>query len=147
MNGFSAAQAIIGAMITPALLILASGSLIATTLVRLARVVDRVRTLGESSEMRASASAFRRHERRALLAERALQRYFAAVVCFVLSGITIGIDHFAGNRLTWLPVAITSVGMCLIVAGTAATLAECRLAATELRAEIERIAMKTLDAT
>jgi hypothetical protein len=33
----------IAAMITPAMLILASGSLIATALVRLARVVDRLR--------------------------------------------------------------------------------------------------------
>ena len=49
MNGFSAAQAIISAMITPALLILASGSLIATALVRLARVVDRVRKLAETA--------------------------------------------------------------------------------------------------
>jgi hypothetical protein len=45
MNGFSPSQAIIAAMITPALLILALGSLIATALVRLARVVDRVRKL------------------------------------------------------------------------------------------------------
>jgi Protein of unknown function (DUF2721) len=44
----------IAAMITPAMLILASGSLIATALVRLARVVDRLRKLAEpkrASEM------------------------------------------------------------------------------------------------
>jgi len=140
MNGFSAAQAIIGAMITPALLILASGSLIATALVRLARVVDRVRHLAAPGAPPVSAEELRRNERRALLAERALQIYFFAVVCFVMAGVAIGVDHFAGDRLTWLPVAITSLGMGLIVAGSAAMLSECQLAVGEIKAEIGRSA-------
>jgi hypothetical protein len=139
MGGFSAAQAIIGAMITPALLILASGSLIATALVRLARVVDRVRRLIETGGATALAEELRRHERRALLAERAVRLYFFAVVCFVLAGFGIAIDHFAGDRLTWLPVALTTVGMALIVAGSAAMLRECREAAAQIRDEIRRV--------
>jgi hypothetical protein len=135
MNGFSAAQAIISAMITPALLILASGSLIATALLRLARVVDRVRKLFEAREAPA-AGELHRHERRALLAERAVRLYFFAVVCFVLAGFAIAADHFAGDGLTWLPVLMTTAGMCLIVAGSSAMLAECRLAAAQIRAEI-----------
>ena len=135
MTGFSAARAIISAMITPALLILASGSLIATALVRLARVVDRVRKLSETRTPPA-ANELRRHERRALLAERAVRLYFFAVVCFVLAGFAIAADHFAADRLTWVPVAVTTAGMSLIVAGSAAMLAECQLAATQIRAEI-----------
>ena len=142
MSGFSAAQAIISAMITPALLILASGSLIATALVRLARVGDRLRKLAEPGET-ITPSALRRHERRPLFAERTLQGYFFAVVCFVVAGIAIGIDHFAADRLTWLPVAMTLLGMGLIVAGSAAMLSECRLAVAELGAEINVLAMKT----
>jgi hypothetical protein len=144
MSGFSAAQAIISAMITPALLILASGSLIATALVRLARVVDRVRKLAEHGEPTAPG-ALHRHERRALLAERALRSFFFAVVCFVVAGIAIGVDHLAADRLTWLPVVITLLGMCLIVAGSAAMLSECTLATSEIRAEIKVLAMKTPD--
>jgi hypothetical protein len=135
MNGFSAAQAIIAAMITPALLILASGSLIATALVRLARVVDRVRKLAESREA-PPAGELQRHERRALLAEQAVRLYFFAVLCFVLAGFAIAVDHLAADRLTWLPVLMTTAGMCLIVAGSTAMLAECRLAAAQIRAEI-----------
>jgi hypothetical protein len=134
MNGFSAAQAIISAMITPALLILASGSLIATALVRLARVVDRVRKLSELPPV--SAEDLHRHKRRALLAERAVRLYFFAVVCFVLAGFAIAADHAAADRLTWLPVLVTTFGMCLIVAGSAAMLLECQLAAAQIRAEI-----------
>lgn len=136
MSGFSPAQAMIAAMITPALLIMASGSLIATALVRLARVVDRVRKLSELRDGTRDASEISRNERRALLAERAVSFYFFAVVCFVIAGFTIAIDHAAGDRLTWLPVLVTTLGMCLIVAGSAAMLAECRLAFAEIRSEI-----------
>ena len=125
-------------MITPALLILASGSLIATVLVRLARVVDRVRKLAELREAPRDANEIRRHERRALLAERAISLYFFffAVLCFVIAGFAIAIDHALGDRLTWLPVLVTTLGMCLIVAGSATMLAECRLAFAQIRAEI-----------
>ncbi len=126
----------IAAMITPAMLILASGSLIATALVRLARVVDRVRKLAERRDARPDSDELKRHERRAMLAERAISIYFGAVVCFVVSGFAIALDHLTGNRLTWLPVSVTMLGMCLIVAGSAAMLAECRVAATQIREEI-----------
>jgi hypothetical protein len=136
MNGFSPAQAMIAAMITPALLIMASASLIATALVRLARVVDRVRKLSELGDAARDAKESGRQERRALLAERAVSFYFFAVVCFVIAGFTIAIDHAVGDRIPWLPVVVTTLGMCLIVAGSAAMLAECRLAFAQIRAEI-----------
>jgi hypothetical protein len=126
----------IAAMITPAMLILASGSLIATALVRLARVVDRLRKLAERHDAKPDAAELDRHGRRATLAERAVTIYFAAVVCFVVSGFAIALDHLAGDRLTWLPVSVTMLGMCLIVAGSAAMLAECRVAAAQIRAEV-----------
>jgi len=136
MSGMSPAQAMIAAMITPALLILASASLIATALVRLARVVDRVRKLADLHDAPRDPGEVRRQERRAMLAERAVESYFAAVVCFVAAGFAIPIDHATGDRLTWLPVLATVLGMCLIVAGSAAMLAECRLAVAQIRAEL-----------
>lgn len=136
MSGFSPAQAMIAAMITPALLIMASASLIATALVRLARVVDRMRKLAELGDRARDADEIRRHERRALLAERAVALYFFAAACFVVAGFTIAIDHAAGDRLTWLPVLVTTLGMALIVAGSAAMLAECRHALVQIRVEI-----------
>lgn len=123
-------------MITPAMLILASGSLIATALARLARVVDRLRKLPERRDSMPDADELNRHKRRAMLAELAVSIYFGAVVCFVVSGFAIALDHLAGDSLTWLPVSVTMFGMSLIVAGSAAMLAECRMAATQIRAEI-----------
>ena len=63
-------------MTAPALLILASGSLIATALVRLARVVGRARKIAELRNPLANIDELRRHERRALLAERAVALLF-----------------------------------------------------------------------
>jgi Protein of unknown function (DUF2721) len=136
VSGFSPAQAMIAAMITPALLIMASASLIATVLVRLARVVDRVRKLSETREAARDVGEISRHKRRALLAERALILYFCAVACFVIGGFAIAVDHAFGDRLIWLPVLVTTLGMCLIVAGSAAMLGECRLAFAQIRAEL-----------
>jgi hypothetical protein len=139
--GFSAAQAIVGAMITPALLIMASGSLIATALVRLARVVDHVRALGSAGGA-VSRDDLDRHERRILLAGRAVWILFAAVVCFVLAGFAIPVDHFAGNRLLFLPVGMTTLGMAMIVAGAAVMLVECRLASVQIQREIAGLRRK-----
>jgi len=138
VTALSPAQAIITAMITPALLILASGSLIATVLVRLARIVDRLRKLAETNEP-ARGAEVDRHERRALLAERALAFFFSAITCFVLAGFAIVLDRAAGDRFWLVPVLITSIGMALIVAGCAAMLAETRLAVGQIRAEVARL--------
>ncbi len=138
MNELSPAQGIITAMITPALLILASGSLIATALVRLGRVVDRIRKLADAPDAWVADDLIRQ-ERRALLAERALALYFAAIVCFVIAGFAIVADRAAGNHLWLLPVAITAAGMALIVGGCAAMLGETRLSIGQIHDEIARM--------
>ncbi len=75
-----------------------------------------------------------------MLAERAVRIFFAAVLCFVLAGFGIAIDHAAGDRLTCLPVGMTAAGMALIVIGSAAMLAECQIAGRQIRTEIDRLA-------
>ncbi len=96
-------------MITPALLILGSASLIATALLRLARIVDRVRKLSESNHP-PDEGELARSERRANLALIAVAVLFAAGVVFVATGIAIAIDRTTGDRLFWLPVGLTLVG-------------------------------------
>jgi len=118
-------------MITPALLILASASLIATVLVRLARVVDRVRKIVDCAPI--AAGELRQLERRALLAERAVQQYFLAIVSSVIAGFSIGVDHLTGDHFAWLPVTVTSIAMLLIVAGSWGMLEECRLGTEQIR--------------
>jgi len=140
----SAAQSVIAAMITPALLILGAASLVATALVRLARVVDRSRVLigaieaGSVTDSGAMRTSLDRHERRALYAERSVGLFFTAVVIFVAACLSIGIDHFAGNALTWLPVSLTIGGMAVLIAGAAYMVAESRLGSQQIIEEIVR---------
>jgi hypothetical protein len=140
----SPAQAVVAAMITPALLILASGSLVATALVRLARVVDRSRVLiatidaGSVANPEALRHSLDRHEQRALYAERSVGLFFFAVCVFVIDCLSIGIDHFAGDRLVWLPIALTIGGMVVLIAGSAYMVAESRLGAQQIVEEISQ---------
>jgi hypothetical protein len=136
MEGASSAQALISAMVTPALLILASSSLIATALVRLARAIDRLRKFAEARDERHDRSAIGRLKQRALCAERAVQWFFYAILCFVLAGLAIAVDRLAHGSLVWLPVGITTLGMGLIVLGVSDMLRECRLATAQILAEI-----------
>lgn len=123
-------------MITPALLILGSASLIATALVRLARVVDRVRKLAELGGAQ-HAGELARCERRANLALLAVAVLFGAVVVFVASGVAIAIDEANGGRFIWLPVGLTLLGMGLIVIGSGSMVIECGYSAAQIRAEID----------
>jgi hypothetical protein len=64
----------------------------------------------------------------------------------LVSVTCVGIGYLAADRLTWLPVVVTLLGMCLIVAGSAAMLSECKIATAEIQAEIKMLAMKSADA-
>ena len=139
MGDMTLAQAMIAAMITPALLILAAGSLIGIALTRLARIVDRVRTLSERSVTRPLTNEFARQRIRASHTQWALDFFFCSIVLFVISGFGIAIDRLSDDRLTWLPVLATTLGMALIVAGTLMMMLESRLARRQVNAEIDAL--------
>ncbi len=132
-------------MITPALLILGSGSLVATALQRLGRAVDRARFLLQLSDTEAQKLGWtketlnrwlERHAERSVIAEKAVTAFFAAVGVFVADCLSIAIDSYFANRLTWLPVSLTIIGMILILCGAFFMLVESRLAAAQIRDEI-----------
>jgi hypothetical protein len=106
-------------MITPALLILAAGSLIGATLVRLGRIVDRVRAMSTIGSRSVEPSEIINHDRRARLALGAIMAYFTAVALFVAAGI--------------------SIAMVLLVAGAGAMVVECREAASLISADLARL--------
>lgn len=145
-NTSSAAVAMIAAMITPALLILASASLVATVLLRMARVVDRARVLAaivhESNWEKLGATptqlraTLERHLKRARYAEWSIALLYAAVVDFVATCISIAVDHAAGESLNWLPVALAITGTLLLLIGGALMVAESRLAGDQIAEEI-----------
>lgn len=140
----SPAQSVIAAMITPALFILASASLVATALARLGRVVDRARILIAriDTETITDTTFLLRtlddHQRRAIYAERSVALFFLAVLIFVVDCLTLGVDHLSGDRLTWLPILCAIVGMCTVIAGSAYMVEESRLGARQIVSEIAR---------
>lgn len=133
----SPAILIISAMITPALLILGSGSLVATALQRLSRAVDRARVVLQMPEDDPCRKKWaERYAQRALIAERAVTAYFIAVGIFVLDCLSIAVDRTFGNTLTWLPVSLTIIGMLLMLCGAYLMVQESRLATIQICEEV-----------
>src|SRR5688500_12515150 len=105
MNTLFSASEVLGAMITPAVLISASGTLVLSTSNRLTRVVDRVRTLAEEAEgLRQGESSEVVEARRGLILEQlpvlssrvrllrqALEVLYAAIGLLVATSIAVGI--------------------------------------------------------
>jgi len=143
----SQAVALIAAMITPALLILAAASLVASGLVRMARVVDRARVLAGSAH-EGTWDRFglnpaeldrwlRRHGKRARYAERCVLVLFCAVIVFVATCLSIALDVATGDRLGWLPVSLSIAGSFLLLLGEGWMVAESRLSAPQIAEEIQ----------
>ena len=105
MEALTASLGVLTAMITPAVLISASGTLILSTSTRLGRVVDRVRALSERFRQLAASddqAEFFEEERamlydqldkltsRSRLLQRALTTFYLAVGVFVATSVAIG---------------------------------------------------------
>lgn len=147
-NATSPALLIISAMITPALLILGSGSLVATALQRLARAVDRARAILQLPEEDARRLGWteenvkrwlERYAQRSLIAEKAVAVFFFGVGTFILDCLSIAVDHYFANTLTWLPVSLTIIGMLLMLAGAYFMVLESHLASIQIREEIQQL--------
>jgi len=138
---------IISEMITPAILILAAGSLVNSTLTRLARIVDRTRVLidlaaasrdhGDLGGVQWATSWFPLYQRRISLVERALTMFYSAIGMFVASSLAITVDHFIPDSLPWLSVSLAVFGVSFLLTGTVALVIETHTAAGSVRREIE----------
>jgi len=137
---------IISAMITPAILLLASGNLVSSTLTRIARVFDRAREIIDRARAaRAAGDALaaellegllRSYLRRTSLLERALSAYYLAIGLFVAASLAIAFDNIIGHIVPWLSIAFVVAGAILLLLGSLAIFLETNLAAGVLRHEI-----------
>ena len=140
---------VLSAMITPAVLISASGTLVLSTSVRLARVVDRVRTLSgtledifntREDEIVAARRMQVEHQlelqtRRGRLIQRALTSFYLALCIFVGTTISIAISAFA-PRVAWAPTWLGIVGMITMFYGCVLLVRETRLALVSVDEEM-----------
>jgi len=154
MDALSSSLAVLTAMITPAVLISASGTMILSTSTRLGRVVDRVRSLSDRFQQLAdseSTAEFFEEQRamlydqldkltsRSRLLQRALTTFYLAVGVFVATSVAIGVVSFSGARGAWIPVAMGLVGAFFLFYGSMLLVFEARLALSTTHAEMDFI--------
>ncbi|HEX7184662.1 MAG TPA: DUF2721 domain-containing protein [Thermoanaerobaculia bacterium] len=153
MNGLFSASEVLGAMITPAVLISASGTLVLSTSNRLTRVVDRVRTLAEEAEEihaeqgRDSGGAQARIQliseqlpqlsARVLLLRSALTALYSAIGLLVATSIAVGVVAALRWSYGWIPIATGLAGGCALLYGSVLLVREARLAIGSTLQEME----------
>ncbi len=144
MEAVTSSLAVLTAMITPAVLISASGTMILSTSTRLGRVVDRVRSLSDRLEDLSHGDPARTEfveERRAMifdqldkltsrsrLLQRGLTTFYVAVAVFVATSVAIGLVAISGTRYSWIPVVLGLIGACFLFYGSILLIFEARLA-------------------
>jgi hypothetical protein len=139
------ANEVLGAMITPALLISACGTLVLSTSNRLARVVDRVRTLGKMAEELVppdGTPAADVEDKRQLITEQlaklsarirylvpAVATLYTAIGMLVASSLSVAVAALVQWRTAWLPVVLGLIGVCALFYASTLLVREVRLAA------------------
>lgn len=150
MNPATSGASVLGAMVTPALLILACGTLITSTASRLARIVDRVRKLSQALEKLwldegADPADLRKaelerqlaiHADRGRLIQQSLTSFYVALGLFVATSIVLAVVAFM-PRLSWLPTTLGIVGSLALFHGCVLLIRETRLALTAVRSEMD----------
>ncbi|HEX7151283.1 MAG TPA: DUF2721 domain-containing protein [Thermoanaerobaculia bacterium] len=145
---------VLSAMITPAVLILASGSLILTTSNRLTRVVDRVREMAKEveeleekvepqphlEEKRTLLFAqLDRSTRRSRILQKSMTRLYIALAMFVATSVAIGIVTLFGVHFAWVPLSLGFIGAGLMFSASVHLIFESRIALQTTYAEMDYI--------
>jgi hypothetical protein len=144
------ALGILSAMITPAVLITACGSLILTTSQRLSRVIDRARKLmvqieampppdtagGHGDEQAMLDAQIAWATQRARILQQALASLYITLSVFVGTILVIGLVATLQQRVPWLPVVLGFLGAMLLLHASVLLLRESRLAVRAVNAEM-----------
>lgn len=153
MEPLSSAIAVLTAMITPAVLISACGSMILSTSHRLGRVVDRVRSLSDKLEELSEkpledvrdrqAIIFKQLDKltsRARILQRSMVTFYLALGMFVATSVAIGLVAIVGNaRYNVVPVIVGILGACFLFYGSMLLIFEARLALSTIHTEMDFI--------
>jgi hypothetical protein len=142
MSSLVPATDVLGAMITPALLISASGTLVLSTSNRLSRVVERVRVLARDAEQLPpqGESALADDKRalitrqlsaladRALLLRSALAALYTAIGFLVATSMGVGLLTSLRWSYHWPAIALAMLGVFALLYGSVLLVREGRLA-------------------
>ncbi len=141
---------LLSAMITPAVLISACGTLIMSTSMRLARIVDRVRDLSKqieelfigemtdfTEERRAEVERqLSVHARRGKIIQNALTGFYVSLGLLVAATVSIGLTSLL-QQLNWLPTSLGIAGTISLFYGSVLLIAETRLALRSVNSEMQ----------
>jgi hypothetical protein len=149
-------QAILSAMITPAVLISACGSIIMATVGRLNRAVDRTRevfatfasladrvgnasevTAGDESELAILFGQLDLNTSRARILQRALAVTYWALGMFVATSVAIGVVSVSGAEYAIVPIVFGLAGGGLLLYSSLLLVHESRLALLVLEQEMD----------
>jgi hypothetical protein len=155
MTAIPGSSEILGAMITPAVLISASGVLVLSTSNRVGRTVDRVRALAAeverlqllpesgsvSSESKASkrkrvADQLAQLSARAVLLRSAMTALYSAIGLLVGTSILVGVVALLQWQYSSLPVVVGFAGACALLYASLLLVREARLA---VRSTLEEV--------
>ena len=152
MSNLPDALSILSAMITPAVLISACGSLIMATSTRLNRAVDRTREVarrfeelaaeplpggGPDDERRMLFGQLDLTTTRSRLLQRALAGLYWALGAFVGTSAAIGLVAATGREYSWIPIGCGLAGAGLLLYASVLLVRESRIALAALEAEMD----------
>ena len=135
--------AILTAMLAPAFFLTATAALLASAHTRLARVVDRLRSLIVAWELDAPDRAERdeqilRHRQRAHLVLRACRLLYAGVASFVGTSLALAMDAFLGFRLGVIPTLLAVFGVLFLLGASVSMWREVSLAVRSFDVELDQ---------
>ncbi|KFN46312.1 DUF2721 domain-containing protein [Arenimonas composti] len=134
---------ILTSLLAPALLMAATGSLLVSANARLARVVDRLRSIiaqpvPENPQLRSEVEdQIRRHRRRAHLVLRACLMLYLALGAFVGTSLMLAIDALTGFRVFYLPTGLAIVGVVCLLGASLSLGAEVSLSVRSFDLELD----------
>jgi hypothetical protein len=152
MNNLSQALTVLSAMITPAILIMACGSLTMTTSQRLGRIIERTQNIGNrfkelakddidpviaEEEKRMLYQLLSMAARRAKLLQRSMVCLYLALSIFVATSVAIGIVDVSNSSYVGVPIALGMTGASLLFYASIVLIAESRIALAAVDYEMD----------
>ena len=143
-------HAILTAMLAPAFFLTATASMLMSANARLARVVDRLRSLivaweHDAPDRHERDDQIRRHRRRAHLVLRACRLLYGALASFVGTSLALAADAMLGFRLGTLPTGMAVIGVLFLLAASFSMWREVSLAVKSFDLELDQSMGKKRD--
>jgi len=148
VTSLTATLGVLSAMITPAVLILASGSLCLTTSSCLIRAVDRVRdllplmeslTVDDDARRAMLINQLTKTTLRARMLQHTLSLLYTTIGMFVATSVSIGVIALLSLQFAWIPLLLGFVGAGLLFCASMMLIYESRIAIRALYAEMDYI--------